>query len=360
MTAAHERVAMHVVCCMQMSEANLRNHITPLARHPDIDSISIVRRTPLQTCGITKVCILVPYAGTRLVALPLLLCFLLMLPWRHDVSLFVSFNPVPYGLMTLIAAKLWRKSVHLGFVGSDWNRSLKGWLGRVMMPILRRADFFTCTGTKMRDEMIARGFPADRIAILPHSIDLDKARISSPDKAVYDCIFIGLLDQNKRIDTILRAFAAVAQRHPKTRLCIVGDGPLRTRLEEIASHMGIEEHVEFAGHTTDVFSYLQRSRISIIASESEGLPFALVEAMCCGLVPVCTPVGTIPDYITHGETGLLFPVGDHAALANCILTLLENPELYTRIRTNVLALRDQFSYEKATAVWDRFLTACAR
>jgi len=345
---------------MRMGEDNLRNHITPLALHPEVGSVTIMRRNLLKHSDIPKVLMLVPYAGSRVLSLSLLWCVLMLFPLRHRVSLFVSFNPVPYGLMALIAAKLWRKPVHLGFVGSDWYKSLKGWLGYVLMPLLRCADFFTCTGTQMRDEMIGCGFPADRIKVLPHSIDLDKARIGNPSKAQYDCIFIGNLIERKRVDTLMRAMALVTTSHPQARLCIVGEGHLHTSLEQLAVQLDVRHNVDFAGQSTDVFSYLQRSRISIIASNMEGFPFATVEAMCCGLVPVCTPVGTIPNYITHGETGMLFPVGDHQALANCILRLLDNPELYTRIRTNVLALREQFSYERATAVWDRFLTACMR
>lgn len=338
-----------------MKDEQVVNLLTPIGLHPSVNTLWIVRRKALGNDTIPKAVFVPIHAQKYLWSFPIVFMWLFWIACSKSVKVIVSFYAFPYGIIGLIVGKLCRKRVHIGFVGSDWYKIAKGRFSTLIIPILRQADFFTCTGTKMLSEMISCGFNADRIAVLPHSIDLSKAHVADPSKAHYDCIFIGNLQQNKRVDTILRALALVAQQRRGTCLCIVGHGPLRTELEQLASRLGIAERVEFAGNTPEVFSYLRRSHICIIASESEGFPFALVEAMCCGIVPVCTPVGTIPDYVKHGETGMMFPVGDHKALANCILTLLIDADLYACIRSNVLTIREQFSYEKATAVWDGFL-----
>ncbi len=81
---------------------------------------------------------------------------------------------------------------------------------------------------------------------------------------------------------------------------------------------------------------------------------SIIEGMCCGLVPVSTPVGTVEDLIIHGENGLLFPLDDHQALAACISSLLEDEETYLRMRSEALKVRQSHSFAAATAVWDQW------
>jgi glycosyltransferase involved in cell wall biosynthesis len=90
----------------------------------------------------------------------------------------------------------------------------------------------------------------------------------------------------------------------------------------------------------------------VMASSMEGLPFAVIEAMCNGVVPVSTAVGTIEDLLVSGENGLLFEQGDWRALAEHICALLEDEAMYLRLRVRALEAREVYSFEAATAVWD--------
>jgi glycosyltransferase involved in cell wall biosynthesis len=245
--------------------------------------------------------------------------------------------------------------MHLGFIGTDWNAHMNGPLGPLLMPLTRGADFCTATGERMRREMLAAGFDEKRVTVLPHGIDLDRHPVGNPGGARYACIFVGGLTRLKRVDLVLEAFAKVLASRPEAKLCIVGDGPQRGRLAALADTLGIGASVDFVGHTDNVASYLGQARIQLLASRREGFPFSLVEGMCCGLVPVSTPVGDIPDHVRDGENGLLFPVGDAAALSACILRLLEDRAVYERLRGNVLRGREAFSYDRATAVWDPWI-----
>jgi len=246
--------------------------------------------------------------------------------------------------------------MHFGFIGTDWYRYGRGPLARCVRPLLRNISFYTATGESMRAEMIGAGFERRRIAVLPHCIDIERYPPGDPDRADYACVFVGQLIRRKRVAVILEAFAAVLQTHPGEKLCVVGDGPRRPALERLAGVLGIRDSVDFVGYIQDVPAYLRRAKLNVIASRREGFPFSLVEGICCGTVPISTPVGTIADFIRDGENGLLFPQNDAGALAGCIRQLLDDDALYNRMRENVLGMRNDFSYDHATEVWDRWFS----
>ncbi|MGH2538856.1 MAG: glycosyltransferase, partial [Candidatus Promineifilaceae bacterium] len=248
---------------------------------------------------------------------------------------------------------------HLGFVGSDWNWHGRRWYGRLFRPLFRQASLITATGEAMRREMIQAGLPAERILILPHGVDLSRFRPSLEQEAEFDCIFVGRLVALKRVDVILTAFAQVVAARPGSRLCIVGDGPLRPELEALASRLGFAGQVEFVGSVRDVECYLSRARILLIASEREGLPFALIEGLAAGLAPIVTPVGSLGEFVSHETNGLHVPVGDAAALAGAIIRLLADEDLYRRLRQNVAALRPRLGYAAAQEVWETWLRRVA-
>jgi glycosyltransferase involved in cell wall biosynthesis len=262
--------------------------------------------------------------------------------WRHcrrlakrpEVRAFVSFNPFPYGLIAALAVRKTSVAMHFGFVGRDWYRHMHSPWSSLLYRAVRKADFFTATGQGMHDEMTERGIDGAKIAVLPHSIDLDRYPIADPGQAPYACIFVGKLIDRKRVDIILRAFAEVLKTHPQERLCIVGSGPLEESLKQLSRDLGIEGFVDFCGFTHRVADYLAKARIDVIASWEEGFPFSLVEGMCCGLVPVSTPVGTVRDFITDGSNGLIFPQNDVGALASSIRRLLDDPQQFRTMREN--------------------------
>ena len=346
---------MELICCVQLMDSLVRHYLEPLLLHPLVSRVWVVRT---HRCGSYEM----PKVEYRLVPLgPKPLRWVRMtdlchqLGGRKDVRGVVSFNPIPYGLIAASAAWRHGKAVHFGFIGSDWYQFAgRSWAGS-LRSILGRADFVTATGGRMRKEMIASGFKAAQTAVLPHCVDLDRFTVADPQTAEYDFVYVGSLIHRKRLDLILEAMAALRKTHQSARLCIVGGGPLEGPLKARTSALGLENGVDFVGLQSDVRPYLARARAVLIASDREGFPFALVEGMACGLVPVSTPVGTIPDLIEDGVNGLLFPQGNAEALAGCLRRLLDEPGLYDRMRAAVLNLRPNFSYEYAAKVWDPWL-----
>lgn len=350
-----ESQKFEIVASIAATDMLVYNYLMPVALHPDLSKLWIVRYESAHKTPRNGEFVI---AGSKFLPIRWIkyLRHCLRLGRRREVLAFVNFNPLPYGLIALLAGWICRKPVHLGFIGSDWFKNAKRGWGRPFLPLLRRADFFTATGEVMRQEMIEWGFDADRIRILVHSIELEAFRIGDPDRAEFDFIFVGRLIPLKRVDTIIDAFAEVLKTRPDSRLCIVGGGPHENPLRDQVRALGIEDSITFAGQVEDVPDWLARSKSLIIASEHEGFPFVIVEAMCSGVVPVSTPVGTVGDVLEEGRNGFFFPVGESPALARVMLRLLDDPELRDRLRTEALKLRDRFSYEMATRVWDEWFT----
>lgn len=146
---------------------------------------------------------------------------------------------------------------------------------------------------------------------------------------------VGRLAEVKRQDLLLRAFAGLVagNRHERTRLLVVGDGPERGRLERLATSLGIARRVVFAGYQAQPQRFYQAMDLFTLTSRHEGLPLALLEAWAAGLPVVSSAVGGIPQVVKHGVTGMLFESGDVTALQETLEGLLESPSWMNQLAT---------------------------
>jgi glycosyltransferase involved in cell wall biosynthesis len=106
-------------------------------------------------------------------------------------------------------------------------------------------------------------------------------------------------------------------------LAIVGDGPLREELERLAAHLGLARNVSFLGRRDDVAEWLERARVFVLASDSEGLALSVMEASMAGLPCVVSDVGDLGDLVVDGRNGWRVPRRDPDALAGRLLDLLD-------------------------------------
>lgn len=117
------------------------------------------------------------------------------------------------------------------------------------------------------------------------------------------------------------------QSYPNIRFLVVGDGDLRTELQEQAERLGITDSVIFTGFRSDAFSIISAMDILVISSLSEGGPLTLFEAMAAGTAVIATNVIGLSHFVKPGESGYLVPSQDSEALANRILELVQDQEL---------------------------------
>ncbi len=137
---------------------------------------------------------------------------------------------------------------------------------------------------------------------------------------------ISRLHPQKGLRYLLDAMPHVRKQQPDIRLLIVGDGELRTELQEQAQLLNLSATVIFAGTRNDVTDILPILDLFILPSLWEGLPLAVLEAMAASLPIIATNVGGVPELVIDGKTGRLITSGNEIALSQAILQLLTHPK----------------------------------
>jgi len=187
------------------------------------------------------------------------------------------------------------------------------------------------TGERLRTQVIAEtGVDPARVVSIPTGIDLERY---SPGDAAAARAAVGLPREVPLVGIVatLRSWkghrylleALAGMTRADVHLAIVGDGPQRAALEARSRELGLESRVTFAGNREDVTPWLRAFDLFCLPSyANEGVPQALMQAMACGLAVVSTPVGSIDEIVTDGETGVLVPPEDSTRLAGAIGRLL--------------------------------------
>ncbi len=196
-----------------------------------------------------------------------------------------------------------------------------------------QASLFICVSEFIRESAIEAGFPPEKLRV--HHIGIDLKKFHQPDvpRASKIVLFVGRLVEKKGCEVLLRAMNIVKGVVPDASLVVIGDGPLRGALTDLASSLELD--CQFLGPQPPevVQSWMQKAGIFCAPSQtaangdSEGLGMVFLEAQACGLPVVSTLHGGIPEAVRDNETGLLVPPGDFAALAQALLRYLTEAEL---------------------------------
>src|SRR3990172_7820788 len=157
----------------------------------------------------------------------------------------------------------------------------------------------------------------------PNTSEGTPLRVLSPGRS--RVIAMGRLVHQKGFDLLLTAFQRISQSHPTWELVIIGEGELRRELECQRNAAQLSDRVRFTGAVHDPFPLLEAADLFAMASRYEGLPYALLEAMACGLPVIYTDCPSGPsEIIRHGVDGLLVPNGDINALVDALDKLMSD------------------------------------
>lgn len=276
------------------------------------------------------------------------------------------------GAMALPLARALNLPLVVTFHGSDAtakeeyirNSSLNHWLYfRRRAALQREARLFIVVSEFIKEKLIEQGFPPEKIVV--HHIGVD-TEVFHPDPSIIRqpvVLFVGRLAEKKGCQYLIQAMAQVQAQMPDVNLAIVGDGPLRLELEQLAAKL--LKRYQFLGLQPPqvVKSWMNRALIlaapSVTAAtgDSEGLPTVVVEAQAMGLPVVGSIHAGIPQAVLHGETGLLSAERDWHGLAANILALLNNPSLWQSFSLKgQQRIRNNFDLSKQTQVLEGIYT----
>ena len=202
--------------------------------------------------------------------------------------------------------------------------------------VTRLADRIVAITDSLRRFTVEQvGVPAAKVETIHYGLDALPAAWGEnpPDDVPHDARIVlstARLVAQKGVDQAVRALAELPA---DAVLVVLGEGPERASLERLARELGVAERVFLPGRVPDVAAWLRRAAVYVQPSRWEGFGLSVLEAMQAALPVVATRVSSLPELVVDGETGLLVPVDDAAALAGAIADALDRPGLGAAGRT---------------------------
>ena len=244
-------------------------------------------------------------------------------------------------------------------------QAVLGWRG-----LMRDGALFLGVSQAVVTAALARGAPSARLERHAIGVDVDRLQPSAAAEPGL-IVHVGRLVEKKGAAILLGALAAIADRAPDARLVIIGEGPLRRRLQAQASRLGLGARVAFLGAMEHAATLEWLARAAVVAvpsltgrdGDAEGLPTVLLEAAALGRAVVATAAGGIAEAVQDGVSALLVPPGEVEGLAEALGRLLGDPDLAARLgaaaRLQVergYGLADQT--RRLEAIYDRLGCTC--
>lgn len=227
---------------------------------------------------------------------------------------------------------------------TDWHKLLSFGIGNWIYLFRRKelqqfAHRFLAVSNHIRSKLLGQGFPDNKVIV--HHIGVD-TKLLVPDPLVTReniVLYVGRLVEKKGGDYLIRAMASVQRQRPETLLVMIGDGPLMPDFMELARSSGCR--AEFMGHRSseEVRSWMNRASVYCVPSitarngDSEGLPITVLEAQAMGLPSVLFNTAPANEATNGGKTALLTHQQNHLALAENILRLLSDRDLWQMLST---------------------------
>lgn len=181
-----------------------------------------------------------------------------------------------------------------------------------------------------RVEVLIPGIPVEEVRSRTGDRERVRDELGVPDGGVV-VITLANFRPAKRYEDLARAAALVVEAGVDAVFVAIGEGPLQWEILGLAAELGITDRFRLLGLREDAAPLLAGADIFVLASDHEGGPLAVLEAMAAGLPVVSTPVGLVPDAVTEGVNGHIVPIGRPDALAAAIIDLARDPDRRSRM-----------------------------
>lgn len=200
----------------------------------------------------------------------------------------------------------------------------------------------------------------ERVMVIPNSVNVVPVRRHESGRRQWVAM-MGRLEPVKRFDLGIQAFARASQSVDGWSLVIIGEGSLRPEVRVQALALGIADKVLDIGRVRDTARILGQSAIFLLASDYEGFPNALLEAMACGCAVIATDCPSGPrEIVRDGVDGVLVPVGDAAPMADALIRLMRDASERESVGARATEVLERFEPQRVMALWDQCLLTAAR
>ncbi len=260
--------------------------------------------------------------------------------YRYRPDLYMGYHIFPAAITALIAGRIFNRpacyqdtSGPLELEGGGWaaeNPLLvalgkpSAWIEKLVFAVVRQFDLIIVRGSAAKQFIVDAGY-TNEIAVITGSVE-DDVTLKGMQEREYDLVFVARLTEYKRPELFVQLIACLKNEFPDIRAAMIGDGPDRGTLEEMAASLGVDQNIEFFGKINDVDQVVSNSKIFILTSRWEGLSIAMIEAMSVGTVAVVVDVGDLKDLVDNGNNGYVVGIDDIDKMLASVSGLLFNQE----------------------------------
>ena len=224
------------------------------------------------------------------------------------------------------------------FHGYDLSSYIKKYGRNIYKDLFKLGDLFLPISRYWAKKLIELGCPENKIYIHHMGINIEKFKVKKKykkkDREIV-LITVGRLIEKKGYEYAIKAFANVCKRYKNIKYSIIGNGPLKIKLENLVADLKLENKVYFLGELNqkEIIMLYQEANIFLLPSitasngDKEGIPVVLMEAQASGLPTISTWHSGIPEVVINCETGFLVPEKSVQSLTDKITILINNPKL---------------------------------
>lgn len=343
-----------------------RSHIIPLAES-GVDEVLLVTD-----------CMVEPYSRVQFVCPPAWLArlvgraaakglYLFVFGLRYRPDLYMGYHIFPGAITALVIGRLMGRPVCYQMTGGPievigggcYNENLtmkkltypSKLIEKLALSLVRKFDIVVIRG-KSAKSYLADNAVKNRLVVIPGSVNVGSGLCRSYEERQYDMIFVGRLTEIKQPLQYVEIVAGVAKRNKDVKALLVGDGPLMEDVINYAVKLGVTDIITIIGKKKFVEPFLEDSRIFLMPSRSEGLSIAMAEAMAAGTVPIVANVGELGDLVVDGKNGWLIPPNDVEGYVQRVITLLDDPNLWTALgQAGRESVKQYNSIEAVARLW---------
>jgi glycosyltransferase involved in cell wall biosynthesis len=248
----------------------------------------------------------------------------------------------------MAVARAFGKRVILNYHSGEADDHLTRW-GFLVHPWLRLAHEIVVPSEYLQEIFARHGY---RTRVVQNVVDTSNFRYRDHRPEGLHLVSTRNLERHYRVDNTLEAFALVRVRYPQSTLSVVGYGSEEPQLRRLASSLGLTG-IRFLGRVepSDMPAVLDGADVFVNSSAVDNQPVSVLEAFAAGVPVVSTPTGDIANMVHDGETGLLVPAGDPAAMAKAVISLLEDPDRAAAMARRARGEVEKYSWAHVSERW---------
>jgi glycosyltransferase involved in cell wall biosynthesis len=272
---------------------------------------------------------------------------------KSDTDIILSFL-APFNMVNIVASAFTGKKIIVGDRSDPKRVPTNVFIRKIRNFLYRFADGIVLQSEESKCYFSKKVQKKSRVIFNPVNVGEYRGAGLQTDKED-KIVSVARIIEQKNPQMLLEAFFEVHKCYPSYSLVFFGEGEMKHQLQQRAKALELEAAVKFPGAVKDVFEKIKSARLFVMSSNYEGMPNALIEAMCIGIPVVSTRVCGAVDLIKDGENGRLVDCADKEELAAVIMEMLSDDRQLTRYAENASKLNDELEVHKIANQWISYI-----